>query len=69
MTIFITVSLRTELSGHIVQADVVVEGRVRVVWVASEELMTEQTQTLLFPADHPLRLFSIFRILQEENIE
>lgn len=58
-----TTKRRTELSGHIVQADVVVEVRVRVIGVAGEEFMTEQTQTLLFPADHFLRLFSIFSVL------
>lgn len=57
----------TELSGHIIQADVVIEGRVRAIWVAGEEFMTEQTQTLLFPADHFLRLFSIFSVLQEKK--
>ncbi len=58
----------TELSCHIIQADVVVEGRVRDIWVAGEEFMTEQTQTLLLPADL-LGLFSIFSVLQEDNRE
>lgn len=58
---------RTELSGHIIQADVVVEARIRAIWVADEKFMTEQTETLLFPADPFLRLFSIFSVLQEDN--
>lgn len=57
----------TELSGHIIQADVIVDGRVRAIRVAGKEFMTEQTQTLLFPANHFLWLFAIFSVLQEHN--
>lgn len=41
----------TQLGGNVIQADVIVLCRIWIIWVAGEELMTEQTQALLFPAD------------------
>lgn len=63
----IVFSIHTELSGHIIKADVIVAGRVWIIWVASKKLVTEQTQALLFSANHFLGLFSVFSFLQEDN--
>ena len=54
---------RTKLCSNIIQTDVVVECRVGVIGVAGKELVTEQTQTLLFSADLFLPFLSKLRVL------
>lgn len=53
----------TKLRGHVVQADVVAGSSVRAVWKTGQEPVTQQAQTLLFPAHPPLTLLPIFNIL------
>lgn len=41
----------TQFTSNIVQADIVVDSRVRMIRVASEEFLTEKPQALLFSTD------------------